>query len=85
MVLMEAALLGLPIVSVSFSTVADALPSGSALIVDQTDDALAEGMFAFLRGEVAPPRLNVDEYAREAMREFDHATSGNGGRGTHGD
>jgi CDP-glycerol glycerophosphotransferase (TagB/SpsB family)/glycosyltransferase involved in cell wall biosynthesis len=78
MVLMEAALLGLPIVSVSFSTVADALPIGSALVVEQTDDALAEGMFAFLRGEVNRPRLNVDEYAREALLEFHQATSGKG-------
>ncbi|MDQ1597039.1 MAG: CDP-glycerol glycerophosphotransferase [Microbacteriaceae bacterium] len=80
MVLMEAALLGLPIVTVAFSTVADALPVGSALIVDQTDDALAEGMRAFLSGAVGRPHVDVEEYAREAILEFDVATSGTGGR-----
>jgi CDP-glycerol glycerophosphotransferase (TagB/SpsB family)/glycosyltransferase involved in cell wall biosynthesis len=76
MVILEAALLRRPIVSVAFSTVSDALPESTIRIVDQTDDALAEGMLAFLRGEVPPQRLDADRYARDALREFIAVTSG---------
>ncbi|WP_307852620.1 glycosyltransferase [Glaciihabitans sp. dw_435] len=74
MVLLEAAIAGLPIVSVDFATVRDALPESHILVVDQDDAALAQGMEAFLRGEVEPAALDVDAYNAAAVREFHIAT-----------
>jgi CDP-glycerol glycerophosphotransferase len=70
MVLLEAAIIGLPIVSVDFDSVHDALPGDGIHVVEQNDEALAEGMRSFLRGEVAPTFLDVDSYNHEAIEEF---------------
>ncbi|MCU1585659.1 MAG: glycosyltransferase [Microbacteriaceae bacterium] len=76
MVLLEAAITGLPIVSVDFGSIEDALPEGEMRVVDQTDDALAEGMLAFLDGQVGPAHLDVAVYNAAALREFDDALIG---------
>jgi CDP-glycerol glycerophosphotransferase (TagB/SpsB family)/glycosyltransferase involved in cell wall biosynthesis len=76
MVLLEAAITGLPIVSVDFGSIEDALPEGEIRVVDQTDDALADGMLAFLDGEVGPSHLDVASYNEAALREFDDALTG---------
>jgi len=73
MVLLEAALCELPIVATSFASVGDALPGDTIRVVAQTDDALRDGMLAFLDGEVAPSRLDIDEYVGEVIRELDAA------------
>ncbi len=70
MVLLEAAVVGLPIVSVRFKSVRDSLAEGEIHIVEQDDDALAEGMIAFLDGRVASANLEVTEYNHEAAAEF---------------
>jgi CDP-glycerol glycerophosphotransferase len=70
MVILEAALIGLPIVSVSFASIRDALPDHTIHIVEQNDDSLAEGMLAFLRGEVQPQHLDVHSYNQVATAEF---------------
>jgi CDP-glycerol glycerophosphotransferase len=70
MVILEAAIAGLPIVSVDFGSIRDALPEGGIHIVGQDDESLAAGMLAYLRGEVAPSRLDVDRYNLEARSEF---------------
>ncbi len=70
MVLLEAAVLGLPIVTVDFPSVRDALPVGAATVVAQTDSALADGMLAYLRGEVEPAEFDDVAYNREAVAEF---------------
>jgi CDP-glycerol glycerophosphotransferase len=70
MVLLEAAIIGLPIVSVDFDSVHDALPGDGIHVVEQNDEALAGGMRSFLRGEVAPTFLDVDSYNHEAIEEF---------------
>lgn len=71
MVLLEAAMCGLPIVSTAFASVADALPGESIHVVEQDDDALRDGMLAYLRGEVPPSRLHMAEYADEVRAELD--------------
>jgi glycosyltransferase involved in cell wall biosynthesis len=76
MVILEAAITGLPIVSVDFGSIEDALPEGEIRVVDQTDDALADGMLAFLDGEVGPSHLDVAVYNDAALREFDSALTG---------
>jgi len=70
MVLLEAALSGLPIVSTGFASVGDALPPGSIHVVARDDAALAAGMTAFLEGGVPPSRLDVEEYTAAVMDEF---------------
>ncbi len=76
MVLLEAALARLPIVSTRFASVADALPEGMIRIVEQDDDALAEGLLAAIRGEVRPAELDADAYNREVVDEFVRAAIG---------
>ena len=70
MVLLEAALCGLPIVSTRFASVADALPEGAIHAVEREDAALAGGMTAFLEGRVPPSRLDAAEYTAMVMSEF---------------
>ncbi len=70
MVLLEAALARMPIVSVEFDSVRDALPHSAILIVPQTDDGLADGMRAYLRGEVPRSFLDAEAYNRAAVDEF---------------
>ncbi|WP_405375616.1 MULTISPECIES: CDP-glycerol glycerophosphotransferase family protein [unclassified Microbacterium] len=71
MVLIEAAQLGLPIVSTAFGSAEGALPGDSMLIVDRDDDALAYGMRAFIAGEVPPSHLDVAGYTRDVLQSFD--------------
>jgi CDP-glycerol glycerophosphotransferase len=70
MVLMEAALAGLPIVTVEFDSALDALPDSGIRIVPQSDDGLADGMREFLRGEVPAAFLDGVSYNRDALAEF---------------
>lgn len=73
MVLLEAAIVGLPIVAVAFRSVGDALDKGEIEVVDQDDDSLAAGMLSFLDGELTPASLNVAEYTRQVTDEFENA------------
>jgi CDP-glycerol glycerophosphotransferase (TagB/SpsB family)/glycosyltransferase involved in cell wall biosynthesis len=70
MVLLEALVIGLPIVSTAFGSVRDALPAGTGLVVARDVDALADGMRAFLRGEVPNPPFDHVAYNRLATEEF---------------
>lgn len=70
MVLLEALMVGLPIVTVAFGAVADAVPEGSALVVSQDVDGLAEGMNAFLDGRLPAGSFDAEAYNREAITEF---------------
>lgn len=70
MVLLEALVLGLPVITTKFPSVADALPQGCGRIVDASVDGLADGMRAFLRGEVLAAPFDYREYNRETTAEF---------------
>ncbi len=70
MVILEALVLGLPIVTVAFASAESALPEGSGLVVPQTDEALAAGMHAFLDGTVVALPFDPDDYNREAVDQF---------------
>ena len=70
MVILEALVLGLPIVTVAFGSAADALPPGVGLITASTDEGLAAGMLEFLAGEVESKPFDSIAYNREAMRQF---------------
>jgi glycosyltransferase involved in cell wall biosynthesis len=70
MVILEALVLGLPIVTVEFASAKNALPAGSGLVVPQTDEGVADGMRAYLRGEVPESRFDPVAYNRKAVGEF---------------
>lgn len=76
MVLLEAAIAGLPMISVDFGSVRDALPGSFLHVVEQSDDGLAAGMRAFLAGQISVSTLDVDRYNASAVVEFYDATSG---------
>jgi CDP-glycerol glycerophosphotransferase len=73
MVILEALVLGLPIVTVAFESVTDALPPGSGLIVPQTDAALTAGLAAFVLGDVPTSVFNHASYTRLAIDQFSDA------------
>ena len=75
MVIMEAAIVGLPIISVDFTTVRDALPDGSIHVVDRTDDALAQGMLDFLQAPDVPVSFDFAAYNVVALAEFRSAAT----------
>ena len=74
MVLLEAATLGLPIVTVDFRSVHDALPNNALHIVAQDDDALARGMLEFMTGSVLASTLDTIGYNSAALAGFLRAT-----------
>nr|WP_153744949.1 glycosyltransferase [Microbacterium sp. SYP-A9085] len=71
MVLLEAALCGLPIVSTAFGSVRDALPGDTIHVVDQSDEALRDGMLAYLDGDVPASTLDAGAYTAEVTAELD--------------
>lgn len=81
MVLLEAATVGLPIVSVAFGSVSSALPGDELHVVERTVPALADGLRAVLEGQVATARLDVAEYNRSALAEFAAAIDEDTSRG----
>ncbi len=85
MVILEALVLGLPIVTVAFESVKDALPVGSGLVVAQTDTALAAGLTEFLHGDVPPSVFNHAEYTRLAVDQFYRAIGASAVQATAGE
>jgi glycosyltransferase involved in cell wall biosynthesis len=81
MVLLEALVLGLPVIATRFDTVLDALPAGCGLIVERDVDALAAGMQRFLSGEVAPAPFDAARYNAEVRAEFCRAIGADAARG----
>ncbi|GAA3672373.1 hypothetical protein GCM10023081_08410 [Arthrobacter ginkgonis] len=70
MVILEAMVLGLPLVTTAFGSVDSAVPPGQGLVVDRDDDALAAGLTAFLDGRVEPAVFDPAAYNDHAMEEF---------------
>jgi glycosyltransferase involved in cell wall biosynthesis len=70
MALLEALVLGLPIVTTDFGSVRGVLPTGAGAVVARDAQALAEGMRAFLRGSVGRAPFDPDAYNRQAMQQF---------------
>jgi len=70
MVILEARVLGLPVVSTSFSSVRGVLDDSTGLITDRTEEALADGMRAFLAGDVPSAPFDADAYNANAVAEF---------------
>ncbi len=70
MVILEALVLGLPVVSTAFGSVRGALPEGTGLVVERSVEALADGLRAALRGDVPAPPFDAVRYNARAMDEF---------------
>lgn len=71
MVILEARVLGLPVVSTAFGSVHGAVEDGvDGLVVGRDVDALAEGMRAAVKHEVPNPAFDPDAYNAEATAEF---------------
>ncbi len=76
MVILEARVLGLPVVTTAFSSVGDSVPAGAGLVVPQTVAGVADGMRQFLAGKVPSSTLDAHAYNRAAMEQFDRAVHG---------
>jgi len=70
MVILEALVLGMPVITVAFESVPGALPPGVGRIVAQTDDALAAGLTAFLHEPRPASRFDHDAHNRNALEHF---------------
>ncbi|HEY5321074.1 MAG TPA: glycosyltransferase, partial [Galbitalea sp.] len=70
MVLLEALILGLPVVTVDFRSAHDALPEGAAAIVEATDEALAAGMNRYLSGSISASAFDATRYNAAAISQF---------------
>ena len=71
MVILEALVLRLPIVTVEFASAKNALPAGSGHgRRRRRDEGVADGMRAFLRGDVPASHFDYHAYNRKAVAEF---------------
>ena len=73
MVILEARVLGLPVITTAFSSVGDSVPEDAGIVVPQTVKGVAQGLQAFLDGKVQAKALDTVAYNAEAMRQFDAA------------
>lgn len=70
MVILEARVLGLPVVSTRFASVDSALAADEGLVVERSVNALADGLRMHVDGAVPAKTLDYAAYNRECMREF---------------
>ena len=70
MVILEALVLGLPVVTVDFGSVGNALPVGMGIVVPQTVDGLVAGMQRYLSGTLVTRPFDYTGYNRKAISEF---------------
>ena len=70
MVILEAMLVGLPVVTVDFGSVADSMPAGTGAVVPSTDEGLASGLTAFLSGTVTIAPFDATVYNAVAVEQF---------------
>ncbi len=70
MVILEALVLGLPVVATDFSSSASAMPEGTGLIVPRSMDGVESGLAAFLAGEIPNPPFDPVAYNQRAVAEF---------------
>jgi CDP-glycerol glycerophosphotransferase len=75
MVLLEALAIGIPVVTVAFGSAVDSLPPGTGLLTASTPQGLADGMAAFIEGEVPSAPFDAAAYNRRALAEFYAAIS----------
>jgi glycosyltransferase involved in cell wall biosynthesis len=70
MVILEARVLGLPVVSTAFDSVRGSLPDGAGIVVPRSHEDLADGMRRALAGETGHPHFDPVTYNQEAVADF---------------
>ncbi len=70
MVILEALVLGLPVIATEFSSVRGALAPTDGIIVPRSVEGVEQGLRRFLAGEVPPPTFDPKVYNDQAMRQF---------------
>ncbi|PCC48680.1 glycosyltransferase [Brevibacterium aurantiacum] len=75
-VILEARVLGLPVLVTRFGSAESAMEGSGGLIVECDEKALAAGMNAFLAGEVGAEPFDGDAYNREVVKEFTEVVFG---------
>ena len=70
MVILEALVLGLPVIATEFSSVRGALEPSDGIVVPRSVEGVEQGMRAYLAGEVPAPSFDPQAYNHEAMRQF---------------
>lgn len=75
-VILEARVLGLPVVTTRFGSAESAMEGSGGLIVERDAEALADGMRAFLDGTIEAEPFDGNEYNAEAVGEFEAAVFG---------
>ncbi|UTT41078.1 CDP-glycerol glycerophosphotransferase family protein [Glutamicibacter mishrai] len=71
MVLLEALVLELPVITTSFGSVAGALPKGVGIVVEPTVEALAGAMLREANSPSLRRYFDVEKYNADAMQEFE--------------
>ncbi|MGP5698714.1 CDP-glycerol glycerophosphotransferase family protein [Glutamicibacter arilaitensis] len=77
MVLLEALVLGVPVITTSFGSVAGALPKGIGIVVQPTVEALAEAMLSEADSPSLRGYFDVEKYNADAMQEFERVVANN--------
>lgn len=75
-VILEARVLGLPIVTTRFGSADSAMEGSGGLIVERDEESLAEGMQALLDGRMRALPFDGDQYNREVIDEFTRVAFG---------
>ncbi|WP_435298360.1 CDP-glycerol glycerophosphotransferase family protein [Timonella sp. A28] len=70
MVILEALTLKLPVITTRFGSAESALPPSEGLIVEQSVEALADGLRSFINGKVNTPDFSPEAYNEIVMSEF---------------
>ncbi len=70
MVLLEALVLGVPVVTTAFDSVHGVMPAGQGLIVPRSVEALAQGMEESIKGNVPSSPFDYLAYNRNAVAQF---------------
>ena len=70
MVLLEALVLGVPVLTTAFDSVHGVMPEGQGLIVERSVEALAEGMEESIRGNIPSAAFDYVSYNQDAVTQF---------------
>jgi len=71
LVLAEADILGLPIISTDVQGPRTFMQKYGGKLVDNSEEGIYQGMLAMLNGEVKPINVDYDEYNKQALEEFE--------------
>ena len=70
MVILEALVLGVPVLTTAFASVDGVMPEGQGLIVEPTVEALAAGMEESIRGNIPSAAFDYVSYNKDVVTQF---------------